>query len=159
MENNYKKLFLIGKIKKNKYMPNEIIYIILQKFKLELIYEKTEKNKKKLTKSLKHLVKINSRKIDIKKFKIIIDGQEYFTDYDNLINHWSIYYEIENSITKSKLIIYNECARQMIHCCKCGEYICVSTNDETWLLSDNIYCNCNPFRARFIDSKYYISEW
>lgn len=144
-------------IKKNKLLPKDISRLIHKYFKLELIYEKAQKNKKILSNDLKHLKRYNNYNKYIKEFKIRINGENFYTEYEIPINHWLINYE--KSLSNNKIEIhFDECAKQMMHCCKCGEYRAVSTIDEMHFLSDKIFCNCNPYKTRFIDSKYFVPE-
>jgi len=147
-ETNYKKLLLIQKTK----LPNEILQLIKKKLKLELIHEKAKKNKKNLTKDLKNVKRLNQYKT-IEKISVrIINGNREVKKFNLSINHWIIHYE------KNKKIDWGQCARQMVHCRKCGEYRDVSTIPEQYIFPDTIRCYCNPFPFSFFDSKYFIPE-
>lgn len=147
-EINYKKWCLIEKTK----FPKEILEIIKNKFRLELIYKRAKMNKKKLVKDLKNIKREDnygkSREIGVR----VINGIRNVKEFDIPINHWIIHYE------KNGKINWNQCARQMIHCRQCGEYISVSRIYEQYWLIDSIRCNCNPYPSSFFDSKYFIPE-
>ena len=148
-ETNYKKLLLIQKTN----LPNEILQIIKKKFKLELIHEKAKKNKKNLAEDLKNVKRSDEYKINTNNYSIrIINGNREVKKFNIPINHWLIHYE------KNKKIHWAQCARQMVHCRKCGEYRAVSTIPEQYFLIDYIKCNCYPFPLSFFDSKYFIPE-
>lgn len=149
-EENYKKLYLLQKTK----LPNEILELIKKIFKLELIHEKAKNNKKNLTLDLKNIKRSDCYKTTINNysFRMLNNGIRELKKFNIPINHWLIHYE------KDEKIHWNQCARQMIHCRKCGEYINVSTTPEEYWLIDNIKCNCNPFPLTFFDSKYFIPE-
>ena len=147
-EINYKKWCLIEKTQ----FPREILEIIKDKFKLELIYEKAKMNKSILCNDLKNIKREDSyeksREIGVR----LINGIRNVKEFDIPINHWIIRYE------KNKKINWRQCARQMVHCCRCGEYKHVSRAYEQYLLIDFIRCICNPYRLSFFDSKYFIPE-
>lgn len=148
-ETNYKKLLLIQKTK----LPNEILQLIKKNFKLELIHEKAKTKKRVLCIDLKNIKRLDSfETIEDNVSVRLSNGNREIKLFNLPINHWLIHYE------KDKKIDWKQCARQMVHCRKCGEYRSVSTTPEQYLLTDFIRCNCNPFTLSFFDSKYFIPE-
>lgn len=148
-ETNYKKLLLIQKTK----LPNEILQLIKKKFKLELIHEKAKTNKKILCTDLVNIKRLDNYETIEDNVSVRFSNSNREIKIFNLpINHWIIHYE------KNRKINWSECARQMVHCVKCGEYRHVSRTHEQYWLIDYIRCNCNPFHFSFFNSKYFIPE-
>lgn len=148
-EINYKKWGLIEKTK----FPKEILEMIKDKFKLELIHEKAKTNKKILCTDLVNIKRLDSYETIEDNVSVrLSNGNREIKIFNLPINHWIIHYE------KNRKINWNQCARQMVHCVKCGEYRHVSRTQEQYMLIDSIRCNCNPFHFSFFNSKYFIPE-